>query len=64
MAFWVLLQAMFMNDWKQMAQWLKLQESLILTINKRNIIWWNIYRDNNIFIHKDKYWSFSKTPES
>ena len=46
MAFWVLLQAMFMNDWKQMAQQLKLQERL-LTIQKRNIIWWNIYRDDN-----------------
>ena len=45
-AFWVLLQAMFMNDWKQTAQRLKLQERL-LTINKRNIIRWNIYRDNN-----------------
>ena len=45
-AFWVLLQAMFMNDWKQTEQRLKLQERL-LTINKRNIIWWNIYRDNN-----------------
>ena len=39
-AFWVLLQAIFT------AQRLKLQERL-LTINKRNIIWWNIYRDNN-----------------
>ena len=45
--FWVLLQAMFMNDWKQtVTQWLKLQERL-LTINKRNIIRWNIYRDKN-----------------
>ena len=44
-AFWVLLQAI-MNDWKQTAQRLKLQERL-LTINKRNIIQWNIYRDNN-----------------
>ena len=44
--FWVLLRAMFMNDWKQTAQRLKLQERL-LTINKRNIIRWNIYRDNN-----------------
>ena len=40
-AFWVLLQAMFMNDWKQTAQRLKLQERL-LTINKRNISRWNI----------------------
>ena len=36
-AFWVLLQAMFMNDWKQTAQRWKLQERL-LAINKRNII--------------------------
>ena len=35
-----------LNDWKQTAQRLKLQERL-LTINKRNIIRWNIYRDNN-----------------
>ena len=52
-AFWVLLQAMFMNDWKQTAQRLKLQERL-LTINKRNIIRWSIYRDNN-FLHDDRY---------
>ena len=44
-AFWVLLQAS-MNDWQQTEQRLKLQERL-LTINKRNIIRWNIYRDNN-----------------
>ena len=36
-AFRVLLQAMFMNEGKQTAQRLKLQERL-LTINKRNII--------------------------
>ena len=35
-----------LNDWKQSAQRLKLQET-VLTINKRNIIRWNIYRDNN-----------------
>ena len=45
-AFWVLVQAMFMKDWKQTAQRLKLQDRL-LTINKRNIIRWNMYRDNN-----------------
>ena len=45
-AFWILLHAMSMNDWKQTAQRLKLQERL-LTINKRNIIPWNIYSDNN-----------------
>ena len=45
-AFWLLLQAMFVSDWKQTAQRLKLQKRL-LTINKRIIIRWNIYRDNN-----------------
>ena len=45
-AFWVLLPAVFMNDWKQTAQQLKLQERQ-RTINKINIIRWNIYRDNN-----------------
>ena len=45
-AFWVLLQAVFMNDWKQTAQQLKLQERQ-RTINKINIIRWTIYRDNN-----------------
>ena len=45
-AFWLLLQGMFMSDWKQTAQRLKLQKRL-LTINKRKIIRWNIYRDNN-----------------
>ena len=35
-----------LNDWKQTAQRLKLQERL-LTINRMNIIRWNIYRDNN-----------------
>ena len=51
-AFWVLLQAMFINDWKQTAQRLKLQERL-QTVNKRNIIRWNIYGDNLIYIHED-----------
>ena len=45
-AFWVLLQAVFMNDWKQTAQQLKLQERQ-RTIIKINIIRWTIYRDNN-----------------
>ena len=40
-AIWVLLQAVFTNDWNQTAQRLKLQERL-LTINIRNIIGWNI----------------------
>ena len=46
-AFWVLPQrSVSLSDWKQTAQWLKLQERL-RTINKRNRIRWNIYRDNN-----------------
>ena len=45
-AFWVLLQAVFINDWKQTAQQLKLQERQ-RTTNKINIIRWTIYRDNN-----------------
>ena len=45
-SFWVLLHAMFMYDWKHMAQRLKLRQRL-LTINKINIIRWNVYRDNN-----------------
>ena len=45
-AFWVLLHAMFIYVWKQAAQRLKLRERL-LTINKINIIQWNMYRDNN-----------------
>ena len=35
-----------LNDWKQSAQRLKLQERLLI-INKRNLIRWNIYRDDN-----------------
>ena len=45
-AFWILLQAMFMNDWIQTTQRLKLPERL-LTIKKRNIIQWNIHRHKN-----------------
>ena len=45
-AFWLFLQMMFISDWKQTAQRLKLQKRL-LTINKRKIIRWNIHRDNN-----------------
>ena len=45
-AFWLLPQAMFVSDWKQTAQLSKLQKRL-LTIIKRIIIRWNIYRDNN-----------------
>ena len=63
-AFWVLLQAMFMNNWKQTAQRLKLQERL-LTIKKRNIIRWKkIYTEKTIFIHEYKYLSVYKNPES
>ena len=40
------LQAMFMKNWKQTTQRLQLQERL-LTINKRNIIRLNIFRDDN-----------------
>ena len=47
-AFWLLLQAMFMSDWKQTAQRFKLQKRL-LTINKRKIIRWNIYRQQFSF---------------
>ena len=39
-----------------------MQERL-LTINKRNIIWRNIYRYNT-FIHEDKYLRVSKDPDS
>ena len=50
-AFWVLLQAMFMNNWKQTARLLKLQERL-LTINKRNII-------RSTYLQRQKF-SFTK----
>ena len=42
-AFWVHLQAMFMNDWEQTERRLKFQERL-LTKNKRKVMRWNIYR--------------------
>ena len=61
-AFRVLLQAMFMNECKQMAQRLKSQKR-VLTINKTNIIRWNIYRDNN-FHSRRQVLSVSKNPES
>ena len=63
-AFWVLLgaQAMFMNDWKQTAKRLKLQGRL-LTIDKRNIIWWNIYGDNNFYARRQVL-KCLKNPES
>ena len=59
-AFWVLLQAMFMSDWNQTAQRLKLQEKL-LTINKRNIIRWNIYRDKNFHSRRQVLKCLSKS---
>ena len=59
-AFWLLLQAMFVSDWKQTAQRLKLQKRQ-LTINKRIIIRWNIYRDNN-FHSRRQVKSVSENP--
>ena len=56
----LLLQAMLMSDWKQTAQRLKLQKRL-LTINKRKIIRWNIYRDNN-FHSRRQVKSVSENP--
>ena len=53
-SFWVLLHAMFTYDRKQAAQRLKLRESP-LTINKRNIIRWNLYRDNNFYSRRQVY---------
>ena len=58
--FWVLLQAMFMNDWNQTAQRLKLQERLLI-INKRNIIRWSIYRDNNFHSRRQVFKFFLKS---
>ena len=52
-----------LNDWKQTEQRLKLQERP-LTINKRNIIRWNIYRDNNFLSRRQVLKSVSKNPES
>ena len=51
-AFWVFLHAMFMFDWKQPVQRWKLREGL-LTINKINIIRWNMYRDNNFHSRRE-----------
>ena len=59
-AFWLLLQVMFVSDWKQTAQRLKLQKRL-LTFNKRIIIRWNIYRDNN-FHSRRQVKSVSENP--
>ena len=56
-SFWVLLQPMFMNNWKQTARLLKLQERL-LTINKEYNSVKHLQRQ------QDKYESVSKNPES
>ena len=61
-AFWVLLQAMFMNDWKQTAQRLKLQERL-LTMNKK-IYFGETFTETTVFNHEDKFLSVSRNPES
>ena len=55
-AFWVLWEALF-------SERLKTIGTAILTINKRNKIWWNI-TETTIFIQEDKYLSVSKNPES
>ena len=59
-AFWVLLQAVFMNDWKQTAQQSNLQERQ-RKINKINIIRWNIYRDNNYHSRRQELKSLWKS---
>ena len=56
-AFWVLLQPMFMNDWKQMAGRLKLQERLLKTNKEYNSV-------KHLQRQQDKYESLSKNPES
>ena len=56
-SFWVLLQPMFMNNWKQTARRLKLQERL-LTINKEYNSVKHLQRQ------QDKYESVSKNLES
>ena len=48
-AFWVPLQVMFMNEWKQMAQWLKSQERLP-TIKKK---FGETFSETTIFIHDE-----------
>ena len=48
-AFWVPLQVMFMNEWKQMAQWLKSQERLP-TIMKE---FGETFSETTIFIHEE-----------
>ena len=61
-AFWILLKAMFINDWKQTAQRLKLQERL-LTMNKK-IYFGETFTETTIFNHEDKFLSVSRNPES
>ena len=48
-AVWVPLQVMFMNEWKQMAQWLKSQERLP-TIKKK---FGETFSETTIFIHEE-----------
>ena len=56
-AFWVLLKTMFINDWEQTEQRLKLQESWDYQQPiRRNIIRWNIYRS----LQRQQF-SFTKT---
>ena len=50
-AFWVPLQVMFMNEWKQMAQWLKSQERLP-TIKKKLILVKHFQRQQFSFMKK------------
>ena len=53
-AFWVLLQAMLTERLKTNGTAIKITRERLLTINKRNIIRWNI-TETTIFIHEDKY---------
>ena len=61
-AFWILLKAMFINDWKQTAQRLKLQERLQTMNNK--IYFGETFTETTIFNHEDKFLSVSRNPES
>ena len=49
-AFGVLLQAMFMYDWKQLTQRLKLQEKLVTIMS-----FGEPFTKTTISIHEDKY---------
>ena len=57
-AFWVPLQVMFMNEWKQMAQWLKSQERLP-TINKK---FGETFSETTFFIHEESVKVSLKSP--